>query len=177
MATDTLPRFEEFTCLAVRQAARQITQFYDQHLAPFGLRMTQFSILAKLKQLGPMTINALADELVMDRTTLGRNTLPLEREGLISVLPGRTDRRSKELRLTDAGAERLRAATTWMRTMFAIVPLPVGTRADDQHGLGHETAHAANQFADPYQVPDANFGWSARDACYAYGSFVLDGSA
>jgi hypothetical protein len=23
-------------------------------------------------------------------------------------------------------------------------------------------------------VPDANFGWSARDACYAYGSFVLD---
>lgn len=23
-------------------------------------------------------------------------------------------------------------------------------------------------------MPDANFGWSARDACYAYGSFVLD---
>jgi hypothetical protein len=58
--------------------------------------------------------------------------------------------------------------------MFAIVPLAVGTRVDDEHGLGHETAHAANQFADPYQVPDANFGWSARDACYSYGSFVLD---
>jgi len=23
-------------------------------------------------------------------------------------------------------------------------------------------------------TPDANFGWSARDACYSYGSFVLD---
>ena len=23
-------------------------------------------------------------------------------------------------------------------------------------------------------MPDANFGWSARDACYAYGSFVLE---
>ena len=23
-------------------------------------------------------------------------------------------------------------------------------------------------------MPDANFGWSARDACYSYGSFVLD---
>lgn len=23
-------------------------------------------------------------------------------------------------------------------------------------------------------MPDANFGWSARDACHAYGSFVLD---
>jgi DNA-binding MarR family transcriptional regulator len=57
-----------------------------------------------------MTINALADELVMDRTTLGRNILPLERDGLISVAPGRTDRRSRELQLTGAGVERLRAA-------------------------------------------------------------------
>lgn len=71
-------------------------------------------------------------------------------------------------------AVRLRAAAAWMRMMFAIVPLAVGTRVDDEHGLGHETVHAANEFADPYQVPDANFGWSARDACYAYGSFVLD---
>jgi DNA-binding MarR family transcriptional regulator len=108
MATDTLSRFEECSCLAVRQAARHVTQFYDQRLAPFGRRTTQFSILAKLKQLGPMTINRLAVEMVMDRTTLGRNILPLEREGLISVVPGRADRRSKELRLTDAGIERYR---------------------------------------------------------------------
>jgi DNA-binding MarR family transcriptional regulator len=110
MAAGNLQRVEECTCLAVRQAARHVTQFYDQHLAPFSLRTTQFSILAKLKQLGPMTINALADELVMDRTTLGRNMLPLEREGLISVVPGRADRRSRELQLTDAGLERLKAA-------------------------------------------------------------------
>ncbi|BAV43596.1 DUF1214 domain-containing protein [Mycobacterium ulcerans] len=71
----------------------------------------------------------------------------------------------------------LRSVATWLRTMFAIMPLPVGTRDQDlpdEHALGHNTAHAANQFADPYQVPDANFGWSARDACYCYGSFVLD---
>jgi DNA-binding MarR family transcriptional regulator len=110
MSTDKLPRLEECTCLAVRQAARHVTQFYDRHLAAAGLRTTQFSILAKLRRQGPMTINVLADEMVMDRTTLGRNILPLEREGLISITAGRTDRRSKEIRLTDPGLERLRVA-------------------------------------------------------------------
>jgi DNA-binding MarR family transcriptional regulator len=57
-----------------------------------------------------MTINALADEMVMDRTTLGRNILPLEREGLITIRQGAADRRSKELDLTDAGVARLRQA-------------------------------------------------------------------
>jgi DNA-binding MarR family transcriptional regulator len=111
MPVDFLPRTEECTCLAVRQAARHITQFYDQFLAPMGLRATQFSMLAKLARLGPLTIKALADELVMDRTTLGRNILPLEREGLIRIEPGRDDRRRRELVLTDSGVKRLRAAT------------------------------------------------------------------
>src|SRR5581483_8006555 len=76
---------------------------YDQCMAPAGLRSSQFSLLARLRRLGPLSINALAQDLVMDRTTLGRNILPLEREGLIEIRPGRTDRRSKELHLTEAG--------------------------------------------------------------------------
>jgi DNA-binding MarR family transcriptional regulator len=110
VSSDSLPRPEDCNCLAVRQAARHVTQFYDRFLAPAGLRTTQFSILTRLKRLGPMTINALADDMVMDRTTLGRNILPLEREGLIAVAAGKSDRRSKELRLTEAGAARLRTA-------------------------------------------------------------------
>jgi len=58
--------------LAVRQAARHVTQLYDQFLAPTGLRATQFSILSRLRRFGRLGINALAAELVMDRTTLGR---------------------------------------------------------------------------------------------------------
>jgi DNA-binding MarR family transcriptional regulator len=110
MPADTAMRTQECNCLALRQAARHVTQFYDQCLAPAGLRTTQLSILAKLKRLGPLTINALARELVMDRTTLGRTMLPLERDGLIGIEDGTTDRRSKELHLTRAGAERLRVA-------------------------------------------------------------------
>jgi DNA-binding MarR family transcriptional regulator len=101
---------QDCNCLAIRQAARQITQYYDSFLAPSGLRATQFSILQKLKRMGPMTINALAAELVMDRTTLGRNILPLGRDGFISIEKSASDGRSKELHLTKAGNERLRPA-------------------------------------------------------------------
>jgi DNA-binding MarR family transcriptional regulator len=109
MPTATLPRTEDCNCFAVRSAARHVTQFYDQFLAPIGLRVTQFSILAKLKRRGPLTINALADDMVMDRTTLGRAIQPLERDELIRVEPAPSDRRAKELHLTKAGEKRLQA--------------------------------------------------------------------
>ena len=111
MTADHKPGIEICNCQAVRAAARHITQAYDAFLAPVGLRTTQFSILGKLKRRGPLTINALAEEMVMDRTTLGRNILPLEREGLIAIRRGTADRRSKELELTEAGVARLRLAT------------------------------------------------------------------
>src|SRR6516165_8800471 len=45
MSAATLTRPEECNCFAVRSAARHVTQFYDQFLAPSGLRTTQFAIL------------------------------------------------------------------------------------------------------------------------------------
>lgn len=110
MTADSKSEPQLCNCLALRQAARLVTQLYDRHLAEAGLRTTQFSILAKLKRLGPMTINRLAQDMVMDRTTLGRNVLPLERDGLIAIRKGATDKRHRELEVTKAGAERVRRA-------------------------------------------------------------------
>jgi len=110
-------------CFAVRSAARHITQLYDQFLAPSGLRTTQFSILAKLDRLGPMTINALAEAMVTDRTTLGRNIRPLQRDGLISIAASAADRRAKELHLTKTGTKRLdeaRKAWSQAQTRFEL---------------------------------------------------------
>jgi hypothetical protein len=81
------PNLSDCNCLAVRQAARYVTQLYDRHLAASGLRTSQYGTLAKLKRRGPMAINELAAELVIDRTTLGRNIRPLERDGLITITP------------------------------------------------------------------------------------------
>src|SRR5215472_15633458 len=128
-------------CLAVRQAARHITQFYDQFLAPSGLRTTQFSILANLRRLGPMTINTLAAEVVMDRTTLGRNILPLERDGLIAVEQGSRDRRSKELRVTAAGEARFRAGMKgWLQAQRQFEKAFGARRTTDMRALLHAVA-------------------------------------
>ena len=102
----TLPfKPEDCNCFVVRSAARHVTQLYDQFLAPVGLHVTQFSILAKLKRLDPMTINALAKEMVMDRTTLGRNVQPLERDGLIKIRSIR-DRRPRQGTASDQSREK-----------------------------------------------------------------------
>jgi len=110
------PGIGDCNCFAVRSAARHVSQLYDQILAPVGLRVTQFSILAKLGRQGPLTINALADAMVMDRTSLGRTIQPLERDGLIRTEPALTDRRAKEVHLTKAGEKRLQAGVkAWAR--------------------------------------------------------------
>jgi DNA-binding MarR family transcriptional regulator len=110
MVVDPASNFEDCNCYAVRAAARHVTQCYDQFLAPTRLRTTQFSILAKLKRRGPLTISELANEMAMDRTTLGRNILPLQRDRLIKIEPSASDRRMKVLRLTKAGETRLEVA-------------------------------------------------------------------
>jgi len=142
------------TCLAVRQAARHVTQFYDQCMAPAGLRTTQFSILARLKRRGPLSINALAADLVMDRTTLGRNILPLERDGLVAIRPSHADRRIKEVNLTGAGAERYRIAFRYWAEAQADFDRIFGTaRAAELRALTH--AVAATDLGTPAVRSDA----------------------
>ena len=63
MSASASPSFQDCNCLAIRQAARHVSQFYDQLFAPTGLRATQFAILSRLRRDGPMTINALAGAL------------------------------------------------------------------------------------------------------------------
>lgn len=102
-------------CLALRQATRRLSHIYDGFLESSGVRGTQFSILGMVKSHGGLTINELAEIMVMDRTTLGRNLQPLRRDGLVAIAVGK-DRRSREIRLTEAGTAVLRKAVPlWQR--------------------------------------------------------------
>jgi DNA-binding MarR family transcriptional regulator len=97
------------TCLALRRATRRVTQIYDAHMKPLGLRITQFAVLGQLAGSGvpqpapsQISITALARRLGLDRSTLGRNLRPLIKAGLV-VMEGGEDRRAHTLALTEAG--------------------------------------------------------------------------
>ncbi len=138
--------FQECNCLAIRQAARHVTQFYDQLFAPIGLRATQYAILSRLRRDGPTAINALAAALVMDRTTLGRNILPLQRDGLVEIVASPADRRRRELRLSDAGIARQEAASErWAVAQDRFDTVFGSDRAVALRALLHEVA--ASEFA------------------------------
>jgi DNA-binding MarR family transcriptional regulator len=99
------PALVACNCLSLRQAARQISQHYDQHLAPLGLTLNQYSILANLASIGPTSVNDLAGVLVMDRTTLSRVMKPLQAECLLSLVTPTGDRRVRLLALTPNGEQ------------------------------------------------------------------------
>ena len=96
------------SCTAMRKASRRLSQMYDAALAPAGLRSTQYSILHELKQRDgdPPLMRDLAEAMVMDRSTLGQNLVPLERDGLVTLAPSRADRRGKHVLLTPEGQRR-----------------------------------------------------------------------
>lgn len=72
-----------------------------QHREPGPRGRTR--ILAMLLACGPITQRALADRLERTPATLSQQLEPLERLGLVERAPLATDRRTVEVRLTEAG--------------------------------------------------------------------------
>ena len=123
------------TCVAIRKAARHVSQAYDRCLAPTGLRTTQFSVLATLAR-GPRGIGALADELVMDRTTMSRALRPLERDGLVRIATSPDDRRGRLLAITPLGQAKLTAARPrWAEAQARLQHAYGDARSRALHGL------------------------------------------
>lgn len=114
-------QFVECTCANLRKASRAVTQLFDKALQPTGLRVTQLSILVSISRVGSITINQLAERLVMDRTTLARNLKPLEKQGLIKIGSG-VDQRTRVLSITERGHEVLvKAFPLWKKAQAQMI--------------------------------------------------------
>jgi len=105
------------TCGSLRKASRRISQLYDAALAPLGLKSTQYAILSEVARGargGGTAMSELAAAMVMDRSTLGHNLRPLERDGLIGLRLSGNDRRKRCVELTGEGKATLqRARRLW----------------------------------------------------------------
>jgi DNA-binding MarR family transcriptional regulator len=102
----------ECPAVRIREASRMLTRVYDSALRPLSLQSSQLSILVAVAMSGEngAMIGALAQRLVMDRTTLTRNILPLEKAGLIRVSRLPEDARARVITLTRAGERMIEAA-------------------------------------------------------------------
>ena len=97
----------------LRKVARAVTRIFDDMLQECGVRATQLHILNSVLLADPPTITHVADDLVMDRTTLTRNLRPLERLGLLTIVPGE-DRRTRIVEVTAEGKQVMAEAFTIM---------------------------------------------------------------
>ena len=114
-------------CLNLRKASRAVTRIFDEALQQTGLRSTQLPVLVTLTVSGPTSVSNLADELVMDRTSLGRLLVPLASGGFIGIRPGK-DRRTREVSLTTHGYEAVRGAIPLWEKAQAHVVAKLGER-------------------------------------------------
>jgi len=108
-------------CTTVRKANRALFRFYETAMSGSGLTVTQFSILRALQRNGPTPLPALADELIMERTSLYRTIAPLADKGAIDLTDDGTGKR-KTATLTVVGEQLItEAAPYWQRAQDHIV--------------------------------------------------------
>lgn len=71
------------------------------------MKITQYRLLRNIEVLENPTINALANHLDLDRSTIGRNVRVLEKESLVELSSG-TDLRTTTITLTKTGQRKVR---------------------------------------------------------------------
>ncbi len=115
MNADRVPKGVPCLCLALRQASRAVSRFYDEELRSVGLRTTQYSLLQCLNRSGEIRQRDLGQVTLHDETTLTRNLRPLISAGWVEVR-AREDRREKWLKITSEGVAKLKVAQlAWKR--------------------------------------------------------------
>ena len=102
-------------CIAtrLRMANRVITKVYDDALRPFGLKVTQMSMLVVAEDRGLIRQTEVGAELRLDDSTLSRNLERMRANGWLEEVSG-DDARVHSYRLTEAGRALLdKAIPAW----------------------------------------------------------------
>jgi DNA-binding MarR family transcriptional regulator len=96
-------------CFDLRKATRAVSRLYDDCLRPSGLNITQYSLLRVIEREPQISVSTLSRYMVMDRTSVTRALMPLERDGVVRSSAG-SDKRTRIVSLTKKGAKLLASA-------------------------------------------------------------------
>ncbi len=108
----------------LRSASRTITRLYDDAMRPLNLNANQFTLLVGVSLAQPVSVTHLANELNLDRTTLTRNLVPLEKSGYLSLHQGHG--RTRNIMITQDGRELLEQAKPEWEKIQSIVIDSIG---------------------------------------------------
>ncbi|MDF1768322.1 MarR family transcriptional regulator [Maricaulis sp.] len=90
------------------QVSRLVARAYQDR---FGLTIWEWRVIALLGEAAPMTAQSLSDIAAMDKVSVSRAVKALVERGLVNRSERVTDRRSRDLRLTDTGLQVYREIT------------------------------------------------------------------
>lgn len=155
-----LSRDEEVAWRALARAFLVVPRVLESELqSRHGLTLTEYSVLANLAD-GSMRMTELADKGAMSLSAISRVVDRLSGAGLIERARCPSDARACLVELTDAGAERLRAAH------------PTHVRGVRQHVLSHLAGMDLGELADAVGRFATTSAAKARLAGFSPGSGV-----
>ena len=107
---------ESCMCISLRKAANNISKLYDNELSIIDIKITQYSALKNIQDLGNPSLNELSTKLDLERTTVIRNLEKLKNMDLISYKRNDTSK-IKVISLTLNGIKKLnQAKIIWEKT-------------------------------------------------------------
>jgi DNA-binding MarR family transcriptional regulator len=127
-------------CLASQRAARRLGRRFDRLFAPLGLTNGQFSLMVALSGSWAPRLGQLAEFLAMDPTTLTAAIKPLEKRGLLALLPDPEDARARLPRLTDAGRAAVATAALLWKQEHGHLATELAGQGGDAPGLARQMA-------------------------------------
>lgn len=134
------------TGFRLRKATRRATQIYDHALAPHGLTVTQYSLLALLARDGAMPMSRLAERAGMDRTSMTRTIRPLAAEKFVTLSGASDDKRLRIVALTSSGNAVFESALAAWQDVQRHVNRALGR---DRLAMLHELLGDVSLLADP----------------------------
>ena len=158
-ATQSEPLPEPYDALlcthnSLRRASRQLTQLYDDALAPAGLTSAQALLVAQLAELGGApggkgpSLQALARRLAIQISALTHALRPLVRDGVVELRADADDGRIKRAVLTTKGMSQTQQMYALWRQTNRRIEMLLGDGAAEQLRL------LANRVAGPDFLSD-----------------------